>query len=115
VLGVSGEGKPRPCVRAGVARYTTSMRDPTSATLAAMSKCLARSNKSGGRAQTTKGRPTESSLRERGRTDDAGASLFGLRRGNSSVSATMRSRSMTAVAVTAATRSASFPNECDGY
>ena len=34
--------------------------------------------------------------------------------GHTSATATMRSRSMTALAVTAATRTASFPNGCDG-
>jgi hypothetical protein len=44
---------------AGVDRYATyrlgGMRDPLSAQQAAMNKCLAQSNKSSGRAETTKG------------------------------------------------------------
>ena len=53
-----GKEAPARCVqKAGVERYTTyrlgGMRDPASATLAATSKCLARSNKSGMGGKTT--------------------------------------------------------------
>jgi membrane protein YdbS with pleckstrin-like domain len=55
----AARGRARPCVEAGVERYTTyrlgGMRDRPSATMAATSKCLARSDKSGGRAETTNG------------------------------------------------------------
>jgi len=57
-------GKARPdAPTARVDRYATyrlgGMRDPPSAQQAAMNKCLAQSNKSSGRAETTKGEPTE--------------------------------------------------------
>src|SRR5262245_11891826 len=59
----AARGRARPCVEAGVERYTTyrlgGMRDPPSATLAATNKCLAQSNKSGRRAAATKGRRTD--------------------------------------------------------